>query len=244
MPAEGFIPVLNESPLTPERGDFFMVAKRAWIFVNGNLADAAAVKAMIQPGDLLIAADGGLRHLRLLGLQPDAVIGDFDSISNGDYQRLLAEDVHVEKHPPAKDETDLELALLWALNKGARHIRIAAAQGNRFDHTMGNLFLLLLPELEGCDVRLENGRDVVFLIRDQGRVEGLPGDRVSLLPLGGPATGVTTRGLQYALSAETLWPERTRGISNVLVESSAEIIVASGVLICIHTRRNQPGSIS
>jgi thiamine pyrophosphokinase len=220
-----------------------MAAKRAWIFVNGDLLDAGAVQAMIQPGDLLIAADGGLRHLRLLGFQPDAVIGDLDSISSEDHRRLLAGGVHVEQHPPAKDETDLELALLWALDRGVRHIRIAAAQGSRFDHTLGNLFLLLLPELESCDVRLENGRDEVFLIRSRGVVEGKPGDRVSLLPLGKPASGVTTRGLQYALFGETLWPERTRGISNVLMESIAEIEAADGVLICIHTRIDQPGSI-
>jgi thiamine pyrophosphokinase len=213
-----------------------MEAKQAWIFVNGDLADPEAIRAMIQPEDLLVAADGGLRHLQLLRLRPAVLIGDLDSVSDQDVQRLVAEGVQIEKHPPAKDETDLELALFWVLSAGLKHIRIAAALGDRLDHTLGNLFLLMLPELATCDVRLENGRDEVFLIRTSGIIAGRSGDRVSLLPLGQPAIGVSTRGLQYALVAETLWPERTRGISNVMVNGTAEVEVDEGVLICIHTR--------
>jgi thiamine pyrophosphokinase len=217
-----------------------MESKQAWIFVNGDLVDANAVMAMIQPQDLLVAADGGLRHLQQLVLRPAAVIGDLDSVSDQDVKRLAAEGVYVEKHPPAKNETDLELALLWVLSAGYRQIRIAAAQGSRFDHTLGNLFLLMLPELANCDVRLENGRDEVFLIETKATIHGQAGDRVSLLPLGRPATGVSTKGLQYALFGETLWPERTRGISNVMLAETAEVSAADGTLICIHTRLTQP----
>jgi thiamine pyrophosphokinase len=213
-----------------------MLSRRAWIFVNGDLSNPAAVKNMIQPADLLVAADGGLRHMRSLGLQPAAVLGDFDSISNDEFKQLVEEGVMVEKHPIAKDETDLELALIWVLAKGIKHIRIVAAQGDRFDHTLGNLFLLMLPELADCDVRLEDGRNEVFLIRSKATVEGLPGDRVSLLPLGKPSAGVTTRGLRFALFGETLQPERTRGISNTMLETSATIELTGGILICIHTR--------
>jgi thiamine pyrophosphokinase len=213
-----------------------MLLRRAWIFVNGDLSNPEAVKSMIRPADLLVAADGGLRHMRSLGLPPAAVLGDFDSISDDEFKRLVEEGVKVEKHPVAKDETDLELALIWVLAKGIKHIRIVAAQGDRFDHTLGNLFLLMLPELADCDVRLEDGLDEVFLIRSRATVEGLPGDRVSLLPLGKPAAGITTRGLRFALFGETLWPERTRGISNTMLETSATIELTDGVLICIHTR--------
>jgi thiamine pyrophosphokinase len=199
---------------------------------------------MIQPDDLLVAADGGLRHLRTLGLQPVAVLGDLDSIAPGEVEQLLEAGIMVEKHPVAKDETDLELALTWVLSQGIRHIRIAAAHGDRFDHTLGNLFLLLLPELEDCDVRLEDGRDQVFLIRTKAVVEGEPGDRVSLLPLGGPAVGVTTHDLQFPLHAETLLPERTRGISNVMLASTAAIEIEQGILICIHTRLSKPGNLN
>lgn len=79
----------------------------------------------------------------------------------------------------------------------------------------------------------------VFLIRPasgQCLIEGNRGDRVSLLPLGGPAAGVQTTGLNYPLRGETLYPERTRGISNEMVDHEAGVRLQSGVLICIHTR--------
>ncbi|HSV85567.1 MAG TPA: thiamine diphosphokinase, partial [Levilinea sp.] len=153
-----------------------------------------------------------------------------------DVERLAGQGVCIEKHPADKDQTDLELALIWALSAGCQRIRIAAAQGNRLDQVLGNLFLLMLPDVVQRDVRLEDGRDEVFLIKTRAMVHGQPGDRVSLLPLGEPAVGVCTRGLQYALTGETLFPERTRGISNVMLYDSAEIEVGRGILICIHTR--------
>jgi len=217
-----------------------MELKCAWIFVNGGLGDPNVVKNMILPGDLLVAADGGYSHLRQLHLLPDVLIGDLDSIPEADAQWLAAQGVRIERFSPDKDETDLELALLWVIAAGWRRIRIAAAQGDRLDHTLGNLFLLLLPELENCDVRLENGLDEVFFIRTTAIIRGHPGDRVSLLPFGKPAEGVSTRGLQYALCGETLLPERTRGISNVLLEDSAEVSISAGLLICIHTRLSSP----
>jgi thiamine pyrophosphokinase len=213
-----------------------MAAKRAWIFVNGDLLNPQALQAMIEPDDLLVAADGGLRHLQLLGLVPVVLIGDLDSVSEQDIQSLEQKGILIDRHPVEKDETDLELALLWVLARDISEIRIAAAQGDRLDHTLGNLFLLMLPELQGYDVRLEDGQDEVFLIHSSRKIIGQVGDRVSLLPLGKPAVGVSTQGLKYELDQETLWPERTRGISNVMVEVQAVVSVANGLLICIHSR--------
>lgn len=217
-----------------------MLPKQAWIFVNGELRYPEALRAMIDRGDLLVAADGGYAHLRLLGLQPDVLIGDLDSVDPDDAERLASQGVHIEKHPAAKDETDLELALTWVLSAGCQRIRVAAALGDRLDQALGNLFLLMLPDLAHCDVRLEDGHDEVFLIRTRATIIGRPGDRVSLLPLGNPAVGVSTQGLQYTLSGETLWPERTRGISNVMLDDHAAVEVADGILICIHTRLSLP----
>jgi thiamine pyrophosphokinase len=213
-----------------------MAAKRAWIFVNGDLLNPQALQAMIEPDDLLVAADGGLRHLQLLGLDPVVLIGDLDSVSEQDIRSLEQKGILIDRHPVEKDETDLELALLWVLARDISEIRIVAAQGDRLDHTLGNLFLLMLPKLQGYDVRLEDGQDEVFLINSSRSIIGQVGDRVSLLPLGKPAVGVSTQGLKYELDQETLWPERTRGISNVMVEAQAVVSVENGLLICIHSR--------
>ena len=224
-----------------------MQSRRALIFANGDQINIEAVRAMILPGDYRVAADGGLRHLRRLDLQPDLVIGDLDSISPADIDQLRQDQVRIEQYPVHKDETDLELALAAALRAGCDSVLILAALGGRLDMTLANIFLLTLPELANRDVRLEDGLEEVFLIRpnsgENGQgcpITGQPGDRVSLLPLNGPATGIHTSGLYYPLRGETLYPERTRGVSNRMTGTSARVLLASGLLICIHTREVSP----
>lgn len=217
-----------------------MSVQRAFIFVNGELARPEALQALIQPADLLVAVDGGLRHLQALGLRPALLIGDLDSVTAE--QRAAAETAgaEVRQYPVDKDETDLELALQAVLALGIRSIRVAAALGGRLDQTLGNIFLLMQPALTACDIRLEDGTEEAFLIRSQAVIDGQAGDRVSLLPLLGPAHGVTTRALRYPLHGETLLPERTRGISNVMLTNQAGVELTDGLLLCLHTRAGSP----
>jgi thiamine pyrophosphokinase len=209
----------------------------AWIFANGELAEPERLNRWLQPGDGLFAADGGQRHLAKLGLQPERVIGDLDSISPEELGKLEAAGVRLERYPVDKDETDLELAIRWVVQAGYRVIRIAGGLGGRLDQTLGNLFLLQQPELAGLDVRLEDGVEEVFLMHTAGEISGAPGDTVSLLPLNGPAQGVTTAGLKYPLKGETLYADKTRGISNVMLAEKAEVRFSVGQLICVHTRK-------
>ncbi len=217
-----------------------MVNKRAVLFANGELRNPAGVTEMLRPADYLVCVDGGLRHMQSLGLRPHLLIGDLDSVTPDEVLELEREHVRIQRFRVDKDETDLELAILAALKEGYRTMRLVAALGGRLDQTLGNLFLLTLPELSGCDIRMEDGVEEAFVIRSREMVLGQPGDIVSLLPLAGSVTGVVTRGLRYPLHAETLWFDRTRGISNVLLENQASIEVASGVLLAIHTRRASP----
>lgn len=211
--------------------------ERAFLFVNGAMKNSDAVRRIISPDDLLVAVDGGLRHLEMLGLQAHWVIGDLDSLTGSQIDRLGEEGIKITRFPIEKDETDLELALGLVLEQGYKKIVIVAAFGGRTDQMLGNLFLLTRADLSGCDVRLDDGLEEAFLVRREVEIHGCAGDLVSLLPLGQPAEGVTTRGLQYPLHSETLRPDRTRGISNVLVEDSAGIIVETGQLLCIHVRQ-------
>jgi len=215
--------------------------KRALVFANGERIDLAAVREMIRPSDTLIAVDGGLSHVRRLGLEPALLIGDLDSVPPEEADRCRQNPgTRILQYPVHKDETDLELALLAAAREGCTRILVLAALGGRLDMTLANIFLLGLPELEGVDVRLEDGAEEVFLIRpgEQGReIEGQIGDRVSLLAWGGPAHGIRTGGLYYPLRGESLYPERTRGISNLMTENPAHVTLQAGLLICIHSRQ-------
>jgi thiamine pyrophosphokinase len=218
---------------------FFMPPSRAVIFANGQITDLRAARALIRPDDLLIAADGGARHAVQMGLTPQVVIGDLDSLTSSEVEILRKAGARILKFPVEKDETDLELAILHALAEGYRSLRILGALGGRIDQTLANLLLLALPGLEDLDARLDDGIEEVFLISPQtpAVVEGNPGEVLSLLPLGGPAKGITTHGLRYPLHDETLYPERSRGVSNELLTSSAQITLLEGKLICVHTRK-------
>ncbi len=210
---------------------------RAFIFVNGELANPEVIREMVRPGDYMVAVDGGLRHMTQLGFTPALLIGDLDSVDPAALAALRSAGVRVEQHPVEKDETDLELALTTVAAQGYAQIRVVAALGGRIDQTLANLFLLMLPGLEDLDVRLVDGREEIMIIRKAVTIEGKPGDTVSLLPLDGKAFGVLTDGLRYPLREETLCPNRTRGISNEMLSEQASVRLQSGKLLCIHTHR-------
>jgi thiamine pyrophosphokinase len=213
-----------------------MAMKRAWIFVNGELGRGDRLKAKISSSDWIVAVDAGYRHLKVVGLKPDLVLGDLDSLSEMDLQEIQQAKIPIQRFPPAKDETDLELALNAALDRGCRIIRIACAGGGRLDQLLANLALLARPDLAEIDLRIEDGVTEAFLIRSEIVLTGDPGDIVSLLPVGGQASGVVTEGLLYPLHSESLWSYRTRGISNVMQTNQARIQVRDGILLCVHIR--------
>ena len=107
-----------------------------------------------------------------------------------------------------------------------------------------NVLLLALPKLEGIDVRIVEGTQEAFLIRDEAVIEGSPGDTVSLIPLGGDTEGVTTTGLEWPLDVDTLRFGAARGVSNVLTREQAHVRVRRGSLLCVvtHARANKPES--
>jgi thiamine pyrophosphokinase len=209
---------------------------RVIIFANGLFPDPAAHRRLLRPGDLVIAADGGTLHARAAGVTPQVVIGDLDSLPVDLRDELAAGDTRLISHPPAKDETDLELALLHAVEQGAEEIVILGALGGRLDQTLANLLLLALPALRGLDVRIVEGEQAAFLIRHEATIEGQPGDVISLIPLGGDAAGVTTDGLEWPLEEDTLRFGPARGVSNLLLGSQARVRVREGLLLCIVTR--------
>jgi thiamine pyrophosphokinase len=209
------------------------------IFANGEIGDLERVRSLIQPTDVILCADGGSHHALALGLTPDLIIGDLDSIQDDDQAAILSARIPVRQHSHDKDETDLELTLHYALEQHPSAIVIIAALGRRLDHAIGNIAMLSSPELASLDVRLDDGLEEVFFCRQQANIEGRVGDLVSLMAWGGTAQGVRTTGLKWPLQAEALYADRTRGISNEMLGVIATVSLTSGLLLVIHRRQTR-----
>ncbi|MGC9348081.1 MAG: thiamine diphosphokinase [Anaerolineae bacterium] len=219
---------------------------RILIFANGVMEDPASeVARWRRPGDLLVAADGGTFHVMEVDLVPDHIVGDLDSLSKSLKNQLRYHGCRVHESPAEKDETDLELALLWAAETypdadDVEQIVVLGAFGGRPDQALANLLLLALPELQGRDVVMVDGDWILRLLRagEELTLEGQAGDRVSLIPLGGTAEGVETSGLAYPLKSEPLVFGPARGVSNHLKDTIATVRLAKGKLWCFHERHS------
>ncbi len=211
---------------------------RLVIFANGLVPDPDRLRPLLRPDDRIICANGGTRLALALGLTPQVVIGDLDSIAGADRTQIEQAGVPIQQHSPDKDETDLELALRYSLEKMPTAILLIGALGGRLDHTLGNLSMLTDPRLAGIDCRIDDGIEEVILCRSRTEVRGNPGDLVSLIPWGREVPGVHTDGLRWPLAGETLYPDRTRGISNELLSEGASIRIEPGLLLVVHIRRS------
>ena len=210
--------------------------KRAIVFANGELPDPAAIRPLLQPDDWIVAVDGGVRHALACGRAPQLVIGDLDSFPANLRAELEAGGTEFLTYPVAKDETDLELALLHVAASGATAVVIVGALGDRLDHTLTNVQLLARKELLPLEVRMVDGPQTACLVWSEATIRGAAGDRVSLIPLGGDAKGVSTRGLAWPLRDEALRFGEGRGVSNVMTGPTAHIQLTAGRLLCVHYR--------
>ena len=233
---------LPEEPLPKPGKRLFVMTEEdkraAIVLANGRLSDPAALRARLSSrgNALVIAADGGSQHAETLGLKPDIVIGDFDSLAPALRAELEAEGTRFEQAPTHKDETDLELALLYAAQRGVEQVAILGALGGRLDMTLANVLLLAHPGLQSLQIELWAGWQTACLISPPGaEISGHPGDTLSLIPLGGDAEGIITHNLEYPLNGETLFFGPARGVSNVLTASTARVELRAGLLLAIHT---------
>ena len=112
------------------------------IIANGDLEYTNDIIGVIKDAQLIISADGGARHLRILNILPHVMIGDFDSIHPEDKQFFKEKQVKTLTFPPRKDHTDSELCVSWALENNATQITLLGVTGTRLDHTLANIFLL------------------------------------------------------------------------------------------------------
>ena len=195
-------------------------------------ADFDCLAAPIEAGDYLLAADGGLRHLEMLGLAPNGIIGDFDSLG---YVPTGAEVFPVEK-----DDTDAMLAVRKGLELGFREFLLyGSLDGPRLDHTIANFQTLQFLSDHGATGCLVGKDYLVTVIRNETLrfspdAEGI----LSLFCLGPDAEGITLKGLQYPLENGCLRSGFPLGVSNHFVGEAAEITVKNGSILALWDRKN------
>lgn len=214
------------------------------ILANGELYGTDVLRKRIagEVFDLVIGVDGGSRYASELNITVDVIVGDMDSISSHEY--LRNKNARFIPYPAEKDETDLELALSYALEQGPGRIVVIGAMGGRMDMTISNIQLIAFASSAACRIEVWHGNQTGWVLQPPGEdIRGSPGDTISLIPVGGNAVGIITSGMKYPLNDETL-TMAPRGVSNRIENQPAHVAFSEGLLLVVHTPgKTHEGSI-
>ena len=208
---------------------------RAAIFLNGSPDSSELLRRVAGFADLIVAANGGTRYALEVGIVPDLVVGDMDSLGEELMLELERLGASLERHPVRKDKMDGQLAVLAARERGATAADLLCAVGG----TLGAFFsvpqILLAAERIGLRSTVVADRGRIFVVEAGSRtVQGDPQDSVSIFPLSGLATGVTLESMEYPLENASLEPGDTLGFHNELVGRKANVSVEEGALLVVH----------
>lgn len=198
------------------------------IFAGGD-SPGTALSEELPEADLVVAADSGYDRAINAGFTVDVLVGDFDSIQT----EVIPSHVIVERHPTDKDATDLELALARVMVERPDRIVVVGGAGGRVDHELATASLLASSRWDEADIDWVTGRGWVHVVHGHRLIHGDVGTTISLIPMGGDAIGVDTKGLKWDLSAALLPHGTTHGVSNVFVAPVADIRVRQGRLLAI-----------
>lgn len=199
------------------------------IFAGGD-SPVESLADELPEADLTIAADSGYDIAIRAGFAVDVLVGDMDSIET----QVIPGHVVVERHPPDKDATDLELALSKVMENRPQRIVVVGGAGGRVDHELAAAGLLCSERWNRVDeIDWVTDRGWSYVIRGRRIIHGDVGGTVSLIPMGGTATGVKTKGLRWNLTDATMHPGTTWGVSNEFIGPVADIRVGSGCLLVV-----------
>lgn len=183
--------------------------------------------------DLVIAADGGYEYLKNMGIEPDVLMGDFDSLE------YVPQHKNLVRHSPIKDDTDMALAAAYAKEQGCRRFFLYGGLGGRLDHTLGNIQLLTGLSREGMEAYLI-GEGIILTAITSEQIE-FPAEftgMISVFCMGDAASGVWERNLKYGLADAVLTCDRALGVSNEFIGQKSSIEVNAGTLLILWDAKN------
>ncbi|MGR6835151.1 thiamine diphosphokinase [Syntrophomonas erecta] len=215
---------------------------KAVIMANGEYGSLNGYKSIFKDLDLIICSDGGANYAYQIGLVPDYIVGDMDSIAPEVREHYNRMQVPFKRYPKRKDFTDTQLAMSLAENLGVNQIVFTGTIGKRLDHTLSNLYCCLEQVHKGLKVMHYHPDYQVYLFTGKLEIQGKPGDIVSVLALSDCCQGVSEKGFQYPLEDVVLEKKNPYAISNVLADTVGIITVQEGILAVIHYREITPSS--
>ena len=208
--------------------------RRCVIVGGASIGDYRTVGAMLRQDDYVIYCDCGLRHMDGLGAEPDLIVGDFDSYSNPE---MGTETIVM---PCEKDDTDTVFAVKEAIKRGFEDFLLVGVVGERLDHTLGNVSILLMLDSTGKKGTIIDDYSEIEIVSDRCEKPCIIDDSYvyfSLINISGTARGVTIRGAKYPLENAEITCEYQYGVSNeVLPGSTAEVSVGEGRLLLVKVR--------
>ena len=216
---------------------------RGCLIITGGKLDLAFARSFLERETFhkVIAVDGGLEAVRALGLTPDYVVGDFDTVEEDVIEEFRKASYIVwESHKPEKNETDTELARNRALTLACDRIVFLGATGGRVDHLLGNLHLLYGCMEREVEAWIVDAWNKIYLV-DQNRTfvrDQLWGKYVSFLPYTEKVTGITLKGFKYPLNKKNIKRGEEAGlcISNEVEDEVGTLEFEEGVLVCVESR--------
>lgn len=205
------------------------------IFANGHFSKSYSASLSVDKSDIVIAADGGAHHCELLGILPDILIGDSDSISSELLYKYQENKVEIEKFPVDKDATDLELSIDFAKTKYADKINIFGCLGGRWDMSLANIFLLCQAKYEEIEITLfADDCRIQLLAPGTHKLKGAIGQTISLLPINGNGGELTLSGLKYSLTSAQIDFGSSLGVSNIITTDNPQVSFKSGKLLLVY----------
>lgn len=217
---------------------------RVLILSGGTVTDLNWLAGVINVNDHIICVDGGAKYAAALGITPQIIIGDLDSVDRMELAEFIKKGTVVKEYSADKDDTDTTLALKEALVTNPDEIIILGAIGTRMDHTLSNMHLLLKAMQSGVSAHIINECNEISLVTPDTHVvvEGEPGDVFSLLPLTEKVSGINVQGARWPLKDAIFYIGNSYGVSNQLSLNRAEISISTGMLLLI--RINERGAMN
>lgn len=208
----------------------------ALLITNGVIESTDYLSELVDKNKIVICADGAVRYLRSIKRLPSCVIGDLDSIDQDDLDWINNNEVPIVLFDTRKDYTDTELAVRYALEKGSTTITLTGAIGGRLDHSLGNLYLLVLISQHNCaGVIIEKEYEIRLITKRESLNWGI-GETVSFVPVSETVKEVTVNGFEYPLEKENLYLGHTRSISNIVSDENQMVEVGGGMLLAIRNK--------